>query len=190
MITQKIITAIKLRTVRYLVVILGAAIVFFSPLTSALARPLTESEMNLVNEIKKIFDIQVPGWNRDGGPSVRPSFKDDNLEGITTDVTFKSGGQAIIFQLSYPNKKEADRLIINYLKNISKEYAQKKQINGFEAILITPPVNQYETNISRLCINVANRFLLEIMGEEIMDPQTLIKAANWIDMKKLATLTK
>jgi hypothetical protein len=181
-------TAVRLH--KYFFLLFGGVLFLLAPMTTTLARPLTQPEMNFSNELNHILDIQIPGWDRKTNPCVKPNFKDDDLEGITADVSFQSMGRNIMIYLSYPNKKEAERLIINYFNKISKENAQKMKIKGFDAAIVTPPMNQYESYIPKLYINVANRFLIEIMGEEIMDSETLVKAANMIDLKKLATLPK
>ena len=137
-----------------------------------------------INDLVKIVDIQIPGWQREGDPKVAPIMQKEDIMVTLITVRFQSDMQLITIYLVIPAKQT----VAGTMARVGKEYAKPVQIKGFAAIIVAPPITEYEKHDSSLSINVADRFVVTILGEEVMNPDTLIKVADLIDLKKLAAM--
>lgn len=155
----------------------------------ALAAPVhpvlpAEPAPRSINDLVKIMDIQIPGWQREGDPRVVPVMQEENIMVTLIIDIFRSDTQVIKIYLVIPAK----RTVAETMARVAKEDAKPVQIKGFAAIKVAPPITPYEQYDSSLSINVADRFVVTILGEEVLNPDTLIKVADLIDLKKLAAM--
>lgn len=155
----------------------------------ALAAPVhpvlpAEPAPRSINDLVKIMDIQIPGWQRLGDPRVVPVMHKENIMVTLIIDNFQSDTQTIRINLVIPGKAT----VAEIMAKAGKEYVQPVQIKGFAAIKVAPPITPYESYDSSLSINVADHFVVTILGEEVLNPDTLIKVADLIDLQKLAAM--
>ena len=174
---------------KYLICMIGLTSLFLVPPSPTEARTPTQSETKFANQLSSILDIQIPEWERLASPGAGPRFKHDILTAFTAVVNFrKSNIQNMSVEIIYPLESGAQ--VINKRMDASlREYGKKVIIQGFEAVTLSPPPNQYEVHSDSLYINVANRYIVILSGEELTDPKILESTAKLIDLKKLAGLT-
>ncbi|MGB8990905.1 MAG: hypothetical protein WCD80_02505 [Desulfobaccales bacterium] len=143
-----------------------------------------EPAVRSINDLVKILDIQIPGWQREGDPKVVPVMQKENIMVTLIIDIFRSDMQVIKIYLVIPAKQT----VAETMARVAKEDAKPVQVKGFAAIKVAPPITPYEKYDSSLSINVADRFVVTILGEEVLNPDTLLKVADLIDLKKLAAM--
>ncbi len=171
----------RLRTARFRPTILvGLLLMIFAP-----AQPAPAAVVNF-QELLPFVDIKIPGWTMAGKPGgatlqqgkvmiseARASFKagDQTLEIVIMDFW----GRPLPFLLAQPPEMDC-----------SEEIVRTTAVQGFKA-LETYRVRDKQGELS---ISVADRFWVKLDGEDIDGLAVLEKAAQHLDLKKLATLAK
>lgn len=163
--------------------ILGIACLIVALASTVQAAPPAAPEPRPINDLVKFLDIQIPGWQRLGDPKVVPIVKEKTLVTFIT-VHFRSGMKRLQLIIGIPGKDTVAQI----MEKIPKEDAQDTQVQGFPAIKVVPPLSPYDDYNSSLHVNVAGRYVVAIIGKEVLDPDTLFKVADLIDLKKLAAL--
>ena len=163
-----------------LAILLGLSWIIFS-----LVGPAGAEVVNF-KELLPFVDIKIPGWTMEGKPSgttlkqgnvmvseARGSFKagDQTLEVIIMDFL----GKTIPFLTGQPLQMES-----------GEEVERTTAVQGFKAFAtFRRQERQGDLNVS-----VADRFWVKIDGEGIDSLEVLTKAAQAMDLKKLATLAR
>jgi len=167
---------------------LALVLFLFSSIPNIWADQPTQSVPRSANDLVKILDIQIPGWKRVGNPTINPIIEKKEQIALQIIVGFtKQGIEALDIDLMDAKKDTLDKV----LAKIPRGDAEPIQVKGFEGIKLSSSPSVYEENYkSRLYIKVSDQCLVIINGTEIMDFDVLLKAANLLDLQKLATLTK
>jgi hypothetical protein len=152
--------------------------------TTAQGKESDKGEPRSLDEYVKFMEFQIPGWQQQVKPYVKPVVKNDETTVITINTIFQSGMQKLEIKLIIPEKEN----VATMMGRVPKEDARPVQVDGFDAVQIAPPPNPFGEYHNSLNINVADRFVVVLDGTEILDPQTLINAAKAINLKKLAAL--
>jgi hypothetical protein len=164
--------------------LVGLVWMILTNVTGAQDKPANQEPPRSLSDIVKIMDIQIPGWQRQGDPAVNPVIKDGETKAIVITTRFRSGEQALKINLTTADKTGISKIIAN----ASKEHARPLQIKGFQAFQVSPPVSAFDEYENNLNIIVADRFVINIQGQEVLDNEVLVKVADLLDLKKLAAL--
>ncbi|MDD5640189.1 MAG: hypothetical protein PHX53_00965 [Syntrophales bacterium] len=159
----------------------------------AQAGPFAQIKPQYVEELTKILSIQIPGWQRDGDPTGLTMKDEDKIQTLAK-VKFHSGGQLIKYfeiKIEDNGEKGSEQMEQIAEAKCTKKYMTKTQFMGFPALQLAPPedsqFSQYGV-VSSLFINVADKYLVTVNGNEFVDLDTLKAVANHFDLKKLAAL--
>lgn len=176
-----------------LIFFFGAIAWVLLPSLPAQGEPFTLIKPQYVQDLTRILHIQIPGWQQEAEPTGVTMKEDDKVQ-TSVQVKFRSGGQLIksfTIKIEDNGEKASEQMEEIAEAKCSKQYITKIIFKGFPALQLTPPEdNQFGPYgvVSTLFINVADKYLVIIKGNELVDLEVLKAAASYIDLKKLAAL--
>jgi len=160
--------------------LVGLSLLIFGP-----ALPASAEVVNF-KELLPFVDIKLPGWAMEGKPS-GTTLKQGKMMVSEARVSFKAGNQTLeIVIMDFLGKTIPLALAQPLEMESSEEIVRTTEVQGFKAL----ESFRHHDKQGELSISVADRFWVKLDGEGLDNLEVLKKAAQQMDLKKLAILAK